>query len=875
MAEYVESFIRIAPPAADDQLTRIGERLLATLPPTGIHYSFRMYDSGEVNGFSFAGGHVYISRKLIAAVKNEDELAGVMAHEIGHLSTHQTAIEMTRIFRLRLGITQVTDRADIFAKVHLMLNTPAKDNEEEPREEKDEFVADRVGLYAMVRAGYAVESFPSFFNQISLNKGKTGNWLSDLMGLSHESSQRYRAALKVIAALPTGCKGKQPGSSEAFQAWLNNTVEERVKSVAESADGDQPLKLDPPLQPNLWRIRFSPDGRYVLAQDEGSITVADKDAAKVLFRIDAPDVEAAQFTPDSGSVVFNDSKLRVEKWSVATGLRTSVKELVVFEGCNQMMLAPDGKTLACIKVTFHEDVPSLSLRLIDVDSGTPFYDNPKFGEGSGFDYYYNLWIALDTLIGANLAKMMISPDGRYLLVVAERHVLAYDLEHRQQIKLGGKLKDLEQARMSFLGPDQIFVVGAVKDKDIHEARILTFPDGELVKETVIGNQEIDAVTKGRFLIARPLKDYVAGIFDPNQGKILATSKYSTLDAWDQFMAGEDQQGGLVFFQTDAPGSRRVVLPLGPLPKLRAAEFSPDGNYLAVSVKSRAEIWNLESGKKVSLVRPFRSVWFDDGDRLFGQFPKYIEREPTELRITMAPVSGTDLAKYDGDDWQYHDMQYRFKPMGKEKTTARHATLEVKKMETQAVAWSREYPHQTPVCWPAENNRLMLAWDLSSDAVKDEIKNYPGLQRQEDALKDKKKGLLIETVNPETGAPLEQVIIPEADLTHGLADKRWARVSGEFVLVRGERDNTAIYRLDNGDKVGEFFGSVVATDAATGLVAAVNREDEILLVEERSGKELKRFSLGSPVRAARIVTGKEKTLLVLTADQVVHRLPLPQ
>jgi len=130
-AEYFESDMRIAAPESDDQITAIGERILATLPPTGVHYRFRVYDSGEVNGFSVAGGRVYISRKLVAATKNEDELAGVLAHEIGHLATHQTAIEVTRIFRIRLGVTQVTDRADVFAKVHLLLSTPAKPHEEE------------------------------------------------------------------------------------------------------------------------------------------------------------------------------------------------------------------------------------------------------------------------------------------------------------------------------------------------------------------------------------------------------------------------------------------------------------------------------------------------------------------------------------------------------------------------------------------------------------------------------------------------------------------------------------------------------------------------------------------------------------------------
>jgi hypothetical protein len=118
-------------------------------------------------------------------------------------------------------------------------------------------------------------------------------------------------------------------------------------------------------------------------------------------------------------------------------------------------------------------------------------------------------------------------------------------------------------------------------------------------------------------------------------------------------------------------------------------------------------------------------------------------------------------------------------------------------------------------------------------------------------------------------------LAESDLSKGWNDQRVAWVSGEFVLVQGEHGNTVIYRLDSGAKVGEFFGEPVTTDADTNLIAAVNREDEILLVDERSGKELKRFTLGSPVRLARIVTGKEKLLLVLTADQVVHRLALPE
>jgi hypothetical protein len=141
------------------------------------------------------------------------------------------------------------------------------------------------------------------------------------------------------------------------------------------------------------------------------------------------------------------------------------------------------------------------------------------------------------------------------------------------------------------------------------------------------------------------------------------------------------------------------------------------------------------------------------------------------------------------------------------------------------------------------------------------------------MNDKKRGLLIETVTADRGAALEQVVVPEVDLSRGWFDPRRGMVSGKFVLVRGEDRVTGIYRLGDGSKVGEFIGSAIASNASLGLIAAVNRTNEILLVEESTGNELTRFSFASPVRLAELVSGKENLLLVLTADQVVHRIPV--
>jgi WD40 repeat protein len=875
LAEYIESDLHIAAPAEDDQLTRIGERLLATLPPIGLKYTFRVYDSGEVNGFSLSGGRVYISRKLIAAVKNEDELAGVLAHEIGHIATHQTAIELTRVFKVRLGVTQLGDRADVFAKVHQMMSTPAKSNEGDFSEEKDQMVADQVALYAMVQAGYSAESFAGFLDESMANNGKTGNWFTDAFGLTHEASQRYRRALKLTAALPDGCKGRKPVLSDAFAKWQQANVEERVKLVAAGATGDKQVKLDPPLRQSPWRIRFSPDGRYLLTQDAGSVAIVDRVARKTLFMIDAPDANSAQFTPDSKGVVFDDDDLRVEHWDIAAQKRVSVKEVVVFDGCNQTALTPDGKTLACLKVTFGDSEVRYGLKLIDVDSGDAFFDKKNFREiGSmGLSYVGILDLATRMENGDPIVVMLPSPDAHYILISNGLQVYAWDLQTRQPYSMGGKLHGLLQSKMTFVGNDRLFVMGDWKNQTMRHGRLYSFPDGKLIKDMDIGDVDIEGATKGNYLIASSLKEYEAAVVDIDKAVFIGASKISTLDVYDKFIASEAPRGGLQIGEAGTTEISMYPVPLSPLPGMRAATISNDGRYLAFSLRNRSGIWNAETGKQVLLMRPFRSGWLDESDTLWGQFPKYREKDEEEGTLTLNPLAEKSFGKYDKEDYQYQNLQIHFKPLGKDKDVNKHAALEVKKMENQVVAWSRDYQHETPTCWPAEDDRLVLGWDLSNSTAKDEIKVYPQLQKEAEAFKDKKKGLLLETVVPETGKPLQEVIIPEADLSGGWHDTRKAIVSGDYVLVRGEHSNTVIYRIEDGGKVGEFFGIPVATDAATGIIAGVNRDNEVLLVNERTGKETKRFTLESPVRVASIVGSKQKTLLLLTADQIVHRIPL--
>jgi Zn-dependent protease with chaperone function len=80
----------------DDYVERVGERLVAAIPPEYRHaqfrYTFDVVNQKEINAFALPGGPMFLNRGMIEAAKSEAEMAGVMAHEISHVALrHGTA----------------------------------------------------------------------------------------------------------------------------------------------------------------------------------------------------------------------------------------------------------------------------------------------------------------------------------------------------------------------------------------------------------------------------------------------------------------------------------------------------------------------------------------------------------------------------------------------------------------------------------------------------------------------------------------------------------------------------------------------------------------------------------------------------------------
>jgi len=86
----------------------LGQRLAAQSHRSQLKWTFTVLDSPEVNAFALPGGYVYVTRGILAYMDNEADLAGVIGHEIGHVTARHGAQRATRQQTAGLGVLAAT-----------------------------------------------------------------------------------------------------------------------------------------------------------------------------------------------------------------------------------------------------------------------------------------------------------------------------------------------------------------------------------------------------------------------------------------------------------------------------------------------------------------------------------------------------------------------------------------------------------------------------------------------------------------------------------------------------------------------------------------------------------------------------------------------
>ncbi len=930
MAETVEKEFRIINDETVNAYVRsIGEKIVKHLPPTSIKFSFHVVDVPDVNAFAVAGGRIYVTRKLVAFVRSEDELAGIIGHELGHGIVRHHSADISRLFKEILKVEQVGDRNDVFEKFNQFIDrqNTKRVKTKKNHEGDQQLEADRIGLYAMIAAGYEPKAYTSAWERLTENK-KTGNSFTVFFGTTRPEEKRLREMIKAISTVTPECLNvKKTQTNAEFEKWQSYVVTNsnfRRQAKLKSLIGKHSLR--PFLRGDVKHFQFSADGKYILAQDASGINILKREPFSYVFRIDTENAKNAFFTADSQFIMIQTYGLRVEKWSVEDRKPISTREVYVHGDCWQTALSPDGRYLTCFS-------GRASLNIINVETNEKVWSKEKFYVPSFFEFItWSFARSESEEKEINPLQMEFSPDGKYFLggrvfrfsiggsssfggilftswgINADQDsFIAYDLQQKKEVKLGGELKNIVSMPFAFYSNDKI--IGQHR-KDREKSGIFSFPAGERVEKFLMNADSYTKTHQGEYILVRPTNTNPVGVFDLQTKKFIASSKTPALDGYGDFFVSEGKDGIIDLHKVEASTKTMqevgsLNLPKNDLGDVRTISLSPDFEWLALSEKSRGAVWNLKTNEMKIYIRGFRGSFFDTDGKIYADFP-YFEKEPRSIAV-LTPAQGTGAVldavetrntkqhgrflvriktkfdeklekkpKTDKDKKEQPeaDMEAKAKPtfeftegfltglnlggLGFEE-----GTMEVKDVRSGKLVWSKNFPNEIPrYKFDEEGATVALYWQLTTKAAKNEIKNKPHLNEKLKTLGEKEGDYLVQILNAETGELIGETLIETGEGSFSIES---AAAAGDRLAITDSENRILLYSLATGELQRRFFGEKILINSVKPIAAVENFAGQLSIYNLDNGRKINDLVFPSSVVFTKFSRDGKK-LFVLTADQ---------
>jgi predicted Zn-dependent protease len=216
----------------DSYIDSLGQLLARSSDRPNLQYHFTVLDSPIVNAFATPGGYVYITRGLLALANNEAEVAGVLAHEIGHVAARHAAERQSQAVLASLpgiftgvvtGSGALSEAVNSGAAAHLQSYS-----------REQEYQADLLGVRYLSRTNYDPLGMASFLGQLQANDRLD----AEIMGRPEMADQ-----FSIMSTHPRTADRIQRAIQEAGGTHVSTPISERDLYLAKIDGlryGDEP-----------------------------------------------------------------------------------------------------------------------------------------------------------------------------------------------------------------------------------------------------------------------------------------------------------------------------------------------------------------------------------------------------------------------------------------------------------------------------------------------------------------------------------------------------------------------------------------------------------------------------------------------------------
>ena len=187
-----------------DYVNWLGQKIASLSDRKDIEYHFKVLESEEINAFACPGGFIYIYSGLLKNMDNEAQLAGVLAHEIGHVVARHSVKRLQQVLGLQVLLSlalgessELTQRA-VATGIGVILQGYSRQNE---------FEADYNGAYYMTKAGYNPEGMIQLFGKFEeMEEGRKNAFLDQLLASHPPTPDRIAKVKEHIKLFDLGGK---------------------------------------------------------------------------------------------------------------------------------------------------------------------------------------------------------------------------------------------------------------------------------------------------------------------------------------------------------------------------------------------------------------------------------------------------------------------------------------------------------------------------------------------------------------------------------------------------------------------------------------------------------------------------------------------